>query len=142
METSVATAVTALAREYVNEQEEPADYGDAVQNATPKIVPTAQGSVSLGQKHIGCFVIYFLFHVFFTLSSAEPKYYIYSIPLFSFFGKSFFNIFLIFSQKSVYICQNHKIRDRIPYKRHRQDSSKRGVHPPKRGKNVRFPPWG
>ena len=69
MEASIATTVTALACEYVYQKEDPADYGNSVQNTAPKIAPSRERSVSLGQKHISCLGIDFLFHNFFTLSS-------------------------------------------------------------------------
>lgn len=124
VEACIALTVAALARKYVNQKEDPADYGDYVQNATPEVVPRREGSVSLGQKHIGCFGIDSLFHVFSPFLRSMPKYYTYSIPLFSFFGKGFFNIFSFFSKKPCNLSKKAKITGCIPYKVHRQGSSK------------------
>ena len=99
VETCKATAVTALACKYVNQKDQPTDYGNGVQNAAPEVAPRRERSVSLRQKHISCFVIYFVFHIFSPFLRFTPKYYTYSIPLFSFFGKGFCNIFLFFSKK-------------------------------------------
>jgi hypothetical protein len=91
VEACIATTVAALACKYVYKQEDLTDYGNGIQNAAPEVAPRRERSVSLGQKHIGCFVIDSLFHVFSPFLRFAPKYYTYSIPLFSFFGKSFFN---------------------------------------------------
>lgn len=108
MEACIATAVAALACKYVYKQEDLTDYGNGVQNAAPEVAPRRERSVSLRQKHIRCFVIYFVFHVFSPFLRFAPKYYTYSIPLFSFFGKGFCNIFLFFSKKCHRSPQNAK----------------------------------
>ena len=89
MEASIATTVTALACEYVYQKEDPADYGNSVQNTAPKIAPSRERSVSLRQKHISCLGIDFFFIIFSPFLRTMPKYYTYSIPLFSFFDKGF-----------------------------------------------------
>lgn len=69
--TCIATTMTALACDCVCQKEDPTDYGNGIQNATPKVVPRREGSVCLGEKHIGVLSVDFvLFHSFFTLSSA------------------------------------------------------------------------
>lgn len=141
VETSIALTVTALARKYVYQQNEPADYGNAVQNTAPEVAPRREGSVRLRQKHIRCFGIDSLFHVFSPFLRTMPKYYTYSIPLFSFFDKGFFNIFLFFHKKTSFAHKNEEIRGCTPYKRHRQGSSKSGVRPPKRDMNARCSLW-
>ena len=108
VEARIATAVAALACKYVYEQEDLTDYGNGVQNTAPEVAPRRERSVSLRQKHIRCFVIYFVFHVFSPFLRFAPKYYTYSIPLFSFFGKGFCNIFLFFSKKCHRSPQNAK----------------------------------
>ena len=104
----IAATVTALACKCVDQNEDQADYGNGVQKGAPEIAPRRERSVSLRQKFVRCFGVDSLFHVFSPFLRRMPKYYTYRIPLFSFFGKSFFQYFLFFHKNffSVFKARN------------------------------------
>ena len=105
----IAATVTALACKCVDQNEDQADYGNGIQKGTPEIAPRREGSVSLRQKFVRCFGVNSLFHVFSPFLRRVPKYYTYRIPLFSFFGKSFFQYFFVFFTKIFSLCSKRGI---------------------------------
>ena len=75
--TSEVTAVAVLGADRIDQENEPAKYGNSVQNCAPEVAPTGDGSVGLRQMlfdfsqllSLGDLLNLCLFHNFFTLSS-------------------------------------------------------------------------
>ena len=103
--TSIATTVAALACEYVYQKEEPADYGNGIQNTAPKIVPRRERSVRRRQKHIRSFGVDFLFHSFHPFFGISRNISLIAYHFFLLLARGFFNIFC-FLQK--YSCEFRK----------------------------------
>ena len=98
MEACIAATMAALACKYVNQQNKPSNHGNAIQNAAPEIAPRRERSVRCGKELLACIGIDFLnlFHIFSPFLRCKPKHFAYSIPLFSYFGKSFLQSFCVF----------------------------------------------